>query len=318
MIPAIGRPTVVAALPTPFDDIEELDLQATEVLARRLVEAGCDALFVGGTTGESPSLSSQERVVLLETSANAAGPDHVMAHVGSACARDSERLAVRARAIGVVDIAAATPYFLPADTERQFDYFQRISQATGDGRLWLYIFPERTGNHVTPELWPRLLELPNVYGAKVSSPGIDPIKEVSAFTGGRLRIFSGGDPDLLDAFSHGASGLVSGNCAVLPEAYVALAGAVERDDVGEMRLRQEQIRLIAAAIGGGPGGIKAALRELGRPIGHPRMAISDEVSDELSMFIKEQGAPEPPGTVTSDSARLRSESTKVRSGNYGR
>jgi dihydrodipicolinate synthase/N-acetylneuraminate lyase len=78
---------------------------------------------------------------------------------------------------------------------------------------------------------------------------------------------------------------------VLPEAYVAFAGAVERGDLGEMRSCQQQIRLIADAIGGGAGGIKAALRELGRPVGHPRMAVSDEVSNELSMFIKEQGPP---------------------------
>ena len=131
----------------------------------------------------------------------------------------------------------------------------------------------------------RLLDLPNVHGAKVSSPGIAPIKDLHAVTAGRLVIFSGGDADLLEAFSCGASGLVSGNCAVVPDAYVAFADAVGRGDGIEMGARQQEIRRIASAIGGGPGGIKAALRALGRPVGRPRMAVTDNVSEELALFV---------------------------------
>lgn len=123
------RPTVVAALPTPFDDSENLDLVAMEALARRVIAAGCDAIFVSGTTGEYPALSTEERSSLIEVAVRAVGPERVMAHVGSACARDSERLASAAAAIGVRDIAAANPYFLPADPKEQFSYFSRISTA---------------------------------------------------------------------------------------------------------------------------------------------------------------------------------------------
>ena len=285
MTGTMRRPSVVAAMPTPFDDDEELDLPAVAVLAKHLVGAGCNALFVGGTTGEFPALTNEERVQLIESSAEAVGPERIMAHVGSASARDSERLARRATAFGVRDIAAANPYFLPADTNCQFDYFQRISAAAGDARLWLYIFPERTGNELPTDLLARLLDLPNVHGAKVSSPGIAPIKDLHAVTAGRLVIFSGGDADLLEAFSCGASGLVSGNCAVVPDAYVAFADAVGRGDGIEMGARQQEIRRIASAIGGGPGGIKAALRALGRPVGRPRMAVTDNVSEELALFV---------------------------------
>ncbi len=281
-----GRPSVVAAMPTPFDDDEELDLPAVAVLAGHLVDAGCDALFVGGTTGEFPALTNEERLLLIESSAEAVGPERIMAHVGAACARDSERLARRATAFGVRDIAAANPYFLPADTDRQFDYFQRISEATGDARLWLYIFPERTGNEISVALLERLLDLPNVHGAKVSSPGIAPIRDLHAVAAGHLVIFSGGDPDLLEAFSCGASGLVSGNCAVVPDVYAAFADAVGRGDGIEMDARQQQIRLIASAIGGGAGGIKAALRALGRPVGRPRMAVADNITEELALFVE--------------------------------
>jgi 4-hydroxy-tetrahydrodipicolinate synthase len=135
MTGSTARPTVVAAMPTPFDWDEEVDLSAAGALARNLVSAGCDAVFVGGTTGEYPALTGEERVLLFQACSEAVGADRIMAHVGSACARDSEWLARRARALGVPDIAAANPYFLPADTDCQFDYFQRISEATEDARL---------------------------------------------------------------------------------------------------------------------------------------------------------------------------------------
>jgi 4-hydroxy-tetrahydrodipicolinate synthase len=286
MTDAIGRPTVVAAFPTPFDESEELNVPAIGEFARHLIDSGCDALFVGGTTGEFPALTTAERVLLIKSCVEAVGPEHVMAHVGTACARDSESLAAQVVSLGVRDIAAATPYFLPADTDRMFEYFQRISRAMGDARLWLYVFPERTGNAINPDLVARLLDLPNVYGAKVSSPGLAPIANFRALTKGRLRIFSGGDPDLLEAFSVGASGLVSGNCAVVPAAYVAFADAVERNDPAEMDLRQEEIRTIARAIGGDVGGVKAALHAIGRPMGHPRMAVTDAVSDSLASFVQ--------------------------------
>jgi 4-hydroxy-tetrahydrodipicolinate synthase len=307
----IERPRVVAAMPTPFDDHEELDVAAVAVLASRLVGAGCDALFVGGTTGEFPALTNEERVSLIESSAEAVGPERIMAHVGSACARDSERLARRAAAFGVRDIAAANPYFLPADTDCQFDYFQRISEATGDARLWLYIFPERTGNEISTHLLEKLLDLPNVHGAKVSSPGIAPIKDLRAVTAGRLLIFSGGDPDLVEAFSCGVSGLVSGNCAVVPDAYVALADAVGRGDDIEMEVCQQQIRRIASAIGGGSGGIKAALRALGQPIGRPRMAVSDKLTEELALLVKNLSVLSMSASPISGSPRSSDENVKV-------
>ena len=86
MTGTMRRPSVVAAMPTPFDDEEELDLPAVAVLAKHLVGAGCNALFVGGTTGEFPALTNEERVQLIESSAEAVGPERIMAHVGSASA----------------------------------------------------------------------------------------------------------------------------------------------------------------------------------------------------------------------------------------
>ena len=87
MTGTMRRPSVVAAMPTPFDDDEELDLPAVAVLAKHLVGAGCNALFVGGTTGEFPALTNEERVQLIESSAEAVGPERIMAHVGSGRAR---------------------------------------------------------------------------------------------------------------------------------------------------------------------------------------------------------------------------------------
>lgn len=279
------RPIVVAALPTAFDEHEGLDLDAQVLLARGLAREGCDALFVGGTTGEYPALSVRERVSSVQAIVEAVGANRVIAHVGSACARDSEWLAGQVTALGVRDVAAASPLFLPADDDQHFDYFRRISDAAGEARLWLYIFPERTGNGISADLLPRLLDLPNCYAAKVSSPGAKPVAALLEQAGDRLRVLSGSDPDLVDVFAAGGSGLVSGNCAVLPAVYVAFARAVEAGDDALVTALQQQICQVHKIVGGGPGGIKAALRALGRPIGSPRMAVSDAVRPELAEFI---------------------------------
>ena len=158
MTAAMDRPTVVAAMPTPFDDDEELDLPGRHNLARQLVGAGCDALFVGGTTGEYPALTNGERLSLVEASAQAVGAERIMAHVGSACEEIANGWLSGLQLWASVN-CSGKPYFLPADTDCQFDYFQRISEATGDGHLWLYIYPKRTGNQMSTDLLERLLDL---------------------------------------------------------------------------------------------------------------------------------------------------------------
>lgn len=134
---------------------------------------------------------------------------------------------------------------------------------------------------------------------KISTPVLEAVSDFQTQSEGRLRIFSGNDPHLLEVFSLGATGLVSGNCSVLPAPYVQFANAVGEQDVALMNTLQKEIQNIAKVIGGGAGGIKAALRMLGRSIGRPRMAVTDAASDELREFINGIGSGDlaSPGTT---------------------
>lgn len=281
-----SRPYVVAALPTPFDDDEELAPRTAAMLATYLIDSGCDAVFVGGTTGEYPALTVDERIRLVESVAEAIGPGRVVAHVGAACARDAERLASRAVHAGIEDIAAASPYFLPAGTERHVEYYARIAKAAGDSRLWLYVFPERTGNGLEGKALASVLAIPAVYGAKVSSPGVAAITKLNSASAGRLRLLSGSDPDLLDAFAAGARGLVSGLCCVLPGVYAELADAVELGDRDRAVSAQAGICALADFVGDGVGAIKAYLRAQGFAVGAPRMAVTEPGSIDVARLAE--------------------------------
>lgn len=280
---ALGpRPLVVAALPTPFDEDEELAVGPAELLATYLIGSGCDAVFVGGTTGEFPALTVDERVRLVAAVANAVGPERVVAHVGAACAREAERLAARAVDVGVYDIAAASPYFLPAGTQRHIEYYARVATAAEGARLWLYVFPERTGNVLEDEVLARVLDIPGVHGAKVSSPGTDMITKLRAASGGRLRLLSGSDADLIDAFAAGASGLVSGFCCLAPGLYAELADAVQLRDTDRAIAAQAHIRGLSTLVSDGVGAIKAFMRAQGFAVGPPRMAVAEPGTVDLA------------------------------------
>ena len=85
-------------------------------------------------------------------------------HVGQPSTFEAVRLVEIARGLGATEFAALTPYYLKSTDDAIFDYFQAVSDAVGDGRLYVYIYPARSGNTVSPELLVRLAALPNIVG----------------------------------------------------------------------------------------------------------------------------------------------------------
>jgi 4-hydroxy-tetrahydrodipicolinate synthase len=219
---------VFSAVPTLFSSDGEVDTGANRALYKHL--AGLlDGLFVAGTTGEFPALDETERLSLIELALAEAGPDRVIAHVGTPDARHSARLARAASALGATRLAAITPYYLPARPDEVCDHYRRIRDAAASAELYAYIFPERTGLRVPPPLFAAVAEAAGLAGGKLSGSAAGELADYVAAAPG-LRMFSGDDSNPAATMRAGGAGVISGRSSAYPEVYAALVAALGSGD----------------------------------------------------------------------------------------
>jgi 4-hydroxy-tetrahydrodipicolinate synthase len=219
---------VFSAVPTLFSSDGEVDTGANRALYKHL--AGLlDGLFVAGTTGEFPALDETERLSLIELALAEAGPDRVIAHVGTPDARHSARLARAASALGATRLAAITPYYLPARPDEVCDHYRRIRDAAASAELYAYIFPERTGLRVPPPLFAAVAEAAGLAGGKLSGSAAGELAGYVAAAPG-LRMFSGDDSNPAATMRAGGARVISGRSSAYPEVYAALVAALGSGD----------------------------------------------------------------------------------------
>lgn len=274
---------VLAAVPTPFTADGELD-SATARRFFTFISGVVDGLFVTGTTGEFPALDDGERLELIQIALEAAGPEHVIAHIGAPDAYRAARLAASAVALGATQIAAITPYYLaPLPTEIT-DYYLRIREAAPDAGLYSYIYPERTAVTVSPDQFAELAETAELAGAKMSGVAARNVAECAAACPG-LRIYSGVDTDLAATLRGGGAGVISARSAAYPEVFSALSAALAAGDLDAAKRHQADVTTIAS-LGASIGMVKEALRLRGfGPMG-ARMPVA-EPDDATAVRIAE-------------------------------
>jgi 4-hydroxy-tetrahydrodipicolinate synthase len=224
---------VFSAVPTLFSSDGEVDTGANRALYKHLARL-LDGLFVAGTTGEFPALDDAERLSLIELALTEAGPDRVIAHVGTPDARHSARLARAASALGATRLAAITPYYLPARPDEVCDHYRRIRDAAAGAELYAYIFPERTGLRVPPPLFAAVADAAGLAGGKLSGSAAGQLAGYVAAAPG-LRMFSGDDSNPAATMRAGGAGVVSGRSSAYPEVYAALVAALGSGDSGDSR-----------------------------------------------------------------------------------
>jgi 4-hydroxy-tetrahydrodipicolinate synthase len=274
-------PRLIPAVPVPFHADGDLDEKALEPLYRRLDDAGVDGVFVCGTTGEFPALDDDERDVVLTEALAVFGPDRVYAHVGAASTRQALRLAARAVAHGATQLAAITPYYLPAGPVALHDHYRRIADAAGDARLFVYHYPARTTTTVTPQQLGELATIPAVTGVKISGLPTDRVVEYLRAVPDGFAVYSGNDVEFGNVVRAGAAGGVCGVSSAFPEPFVALRDALARGDEQAAAAAQAQVEQAVRAVGGNAALIKAAVSRRGVPVGPTRMALDPPTPAQL-------------------------------------
>ena len=267
---------VFVPLVTPFDSAGEVDPVALRRLVDYLIGAGVHGLFVGGTTGEFPLLSTIERCEVAQVVMDhAAGRVPVVVHAGAPSTREAIELAQHAQGIGAPAVAVVSPYYFPLSDDALLGHYESVSEAVPGLPVLLYNIPQRTGNPLVPHLADRIVNrCANVVGIKDSTGNLSQTIEYLSLRPD-FQVAQGADGLILAGLAAGIQATVSGNANVFPELVVAVFEAWWRGDLAAARAAQARLTTVRHALGDGLdlSMFKRVLGRRGVPVGDVRAPL---------------------------------------------
>ena len=294
MTPTHPLETLVAATHTPFDDHGALHLSIVERQAEHLLRTGVDTVFIGGTTGEFSSLSTDERLALTVRWGQVATgtPLKVVVHVGSTRIDEAQALARHAASHGAVAVSALAPFYVkPRSVEDLIVVCAAIASAAPDLPFYFYDIPVLTGVHLPmPEFLPRARErIPNLVGLKFTNPDLIAYQSCQRAGGGSWDLPWGIDECLLAALAVGARGAVGSGYNFAGPLYRRLLAAFQSGDLAVAR--EEQYRGVQVvetlARRGYMASAKAVMRRLGVEVGPVRAPLARLESSQEAALLSE-------------------------------
>jgi N-acetylneuraminate lyase len=269
---------LIAATHTPFHADGSLNLDPVEMQAEHLLKSKVAGAFIGGTTGESSSLTVTERLSLAERwmSVVKGSSLQVIAHVGGNCLEDSRTLAGQAGKLGAHAHSAVAPsYFKPRDANLLVDFMAAIAGEAPNTPFYYYEIPTMTGLGVSPAdfLAKAADRMPSLKGLKFTSSNLMEYQLCREFQSGRYDVVFGFDEMLLAALALGARGAVGSTYNFAAPVYNRLIAAFDRGDFAAARAEQfHSVRLVQTLVGFGfMGAAKATMEFLGVPVGPARL-----------------------------------------------
>lgn len=273
---------VLTAMATPFDESGAVDFEQAASLAKHLVANGSDGIVVAGTTGESPTLSDEEKIRLVRTVKDAvAGRALVVAGTGTNDTRHSVHLTKDAQRAGADGILLVNPYYNRPSQDGLYAHFRTIAESTPLPCM-LYNIPGRTGVNTAPETIARLAEMPNITAVKEATGNLDQASEIRRLTKDDFQIYSGDDSLTLPMLAVGGAGVVSVASHLAGREIREMVQAYQQGDV--RRAVQLHIRLFplfrVLFITTNPVPLKAALNMSGIKVGKPRLPLVEATAKE--------------------------------------
>ncbi len=199
---------LVTAMVTPFGPDGAVDYERAEHLTTHLIANGSTGLVVAGTTGESPTLTPEEKLELFRRVKSAAGEVPVIAGTGDNETAFSVEFSSQAEECGVDGLLLVVPYYNRPNQEGLYRHFKAIAEAV-DLPCLLYNVPGRTGRNMEAITTARLSEIENIVGIKEASGDMLQISHIRARTPDDFWIYSGNDSDILPMLPLGCCGVVS-------------------------------------------------------------------------------------------------------------
>ena len=297
------------ALVTPFHQDGSIDEPALRKLVAWQVESGIDFLIPCGTTGETPTLSHDEWLHVIDVTVEVvAGRVPVMA---GATSNSTAEAVAKAKEVagrpGVNAILTASPYYNKPTQEGQYRHFKAIAEAV-DKPIMLYNVPGRTGANIEPATLARLAEVPNIIAVKEASGNITQIAEVCSTVPEHFLVFSGDDALTLPVIALGGAGIVSVASNEIPHEMAQMTRAALNNEWPAARgLHRKYLPLMQANfIESNPLPVKAVLAMMGRIEENyrlPMLPMRRDTRSKLQKIATEVGLIARPA-ATSDAAEF--------------
>lgn len=269
---------LVTATHTPFHADGSLNLPVVEQQAAFLLARGVATVFIGGSTGESHSLTCEERLLLAKywLAVTKGTAMRVVVHVGSNCLSDAKTLAEQAEGLGAAAVAALSPmYFKPKNVVVLTEAMAQIAAAAPDTPFYFYDIPSMTGVTLSvPDFLSQARDvIPNLAGVKFTNPDLLAYQYCLRAEAGAWDVPFGCDEHMLGALAMGAKGAVGSGFNFAAPIYNRLLAAFARNDLTAAREEQFRgVQLISLFSSYGyMGAAKAAMEMLGVPVGPARL-----------------------------------------------
>jgi N-acetylneuraminate lyase len=280
---------LVAATHTPFSADGRLNLDVVELQAEHLLRNSVNTAFIGGTTGESHSLTVEERHALAGRWSEVVQGSamRLIVHVGSNCLADARSLAAQAQELHVEAIAALSPsYFKPKSLDALVSCCAEIASAAPGTPFYFYDIPALTDvRFPMPEFLDMAVDrIPTLAGIKFTNPDLTAFQNCLRSQGGRFDIPWGVDEYLLAALALGALGGVGSSFNFAAPIYHRMMAALERGDLPAARDEQyHAVQLIETLAGFGyMPAAKAVMGFLGVPVGSARLPHGNLTREQVA------------------------------------
>lgn len=282
---------VLTAMVTPFDHSGEVDFDATRTLVNYLIVNGSDGLVITGTTGESPTLTTDEKVEFFKFVVKVVdGRVPVLAGTGSNNTKASISLTRLAEEAGVDGIMLVTPYYNKPSQEGLFQHFKAIAQTTALP-VMLYNIPGRSVVNMSVETIVRLSKIDNIVSIKEASGDLDAMAQIISQTPSDFTVYSGDDGLTLPVLAIGGSGVVSVSSHIIGNEMQEMIKSFKNGDVQHAASTHRSLLPIMKALfnAPNPSPVKAALNMRGINVGDvrlPLIPLSDEEKKALLTTIQ--------------------------------
>jgi 4-hydroxy-tetrahydrodipicolinate synthase len=277
---------ILTAMVTPFNDDFSINYEAAANLAKYLVANGSNGLVVAGSTGESATLSVEEKLKLFATVLDAVGDKAtVIAGTGSNDTMASLKLTQAAEKLGVHGAMLVGPYYNKPPQEGYYQHFKAVADKT-NLPLIVYNVPGRTSSNILPGTIARLAEIKNIVAVKEASGNLEQVAEIVRTTPKDFMVYSGDDSLTLPILSVGGVGIISVAAHIVGNRMQEMILAFTNNDLAKAQAIQSELlpffRLMFITTN--PIPIKTAVNLIGQNGGSFRLPLIPPTSNELEQI----------------------------------
>jgi len=279
---------LLTAVVTPFDEEGKVDYEQAKRLALALLNSGSDGLVVVGTTGESPTVSQEEKLRLFrEVKSAVGGKGTVIANTGNYDTAESLELTKEAEQIGVDACLLVVPYYNKPTQDGLYQHFKTIAQGTNLPCI-IYNVPSRTITNLSAETLIRLSHIDNIIGVKEASSDLGQISRIISNAREDFLVWSGNDSDTLPILILSGYGVISVASHLVGNQIKEMIGSAIEGRMNEAAsIHRRLLPLVNALfVVSNPIPVKYALNYIGFNVGKPRLPLT-EPDEKSTAFIRD-------------------------------